>query len=121
MVRVRRKVAILVALLIISLSTVTFLTVKYVHTVRLFNSFYQSARETAEKIDAETAVLQEEITVLQQNIDFFGCGDISLPPLYDIQQLFAEAHELKDRPSLQKAMELVNIEADESMAKSHHL
>ena len=49
MVRVRRKVAILVALLIISLSTVTFLTVKYVHTVRLFNSFYQSARETAEK------------------------------------------------------------------------
>ena len=72
MVRVRRKVAILVALLIISLSTVTFLTVKYVHTVRLFNSFYQSARETAEKIDAETAVLQEEITVLQQNIDYLN-------------------------------------------------
>lgn len=72
MVRVRRKVAILVALLIISLSTVTFLTVKYVHTVRLFNSFYQSARETAERIDAETAVLQEEITVLQQNIDYLN-------------------------------------------------
>ena len=58
----------------------------------------------------------DDVSVLQQNIDFFGCGDISLPPLYDIQQLFAEAHELKDRPSLQKAMELVNIEADESMA-----
>ena len=72
MVRVRRKVAILVALLIISLSTGTFLTVKYVHTVRLFNSFYQSARETAERIDAETAVLQEEITVLQQNIDYLN-------------------------------------------------
>ncbi len=72
MVRVRKKVAILVALLIISLSTVTFLTVKYVHTVRLFNSFYQSARETAERIDAETAVLQEEITVLQQNIDYLN-------------------------------------------------
>ena len=72
MVRVRRKVAILVALLIISLSTVTFLTVKYVHTVRLFNSFYQSARETAERIDAETAVLQEEIIVLQQNIDYLN-------------------------------------------------
>lgn len=72
MVRVRRKVAILVALLIISLSTVTFLTVKYVHTVRLFNSFYQSARDTAERIDAETAVLQEEITVLQQNIDYLN-------------------------------------------------
>ena len=72
MVRVRRKVAILVALLIISLSTVTFLTVKYVHTVRLFNSFYQSARETAERIDAETAVLQEEITVLQQNINYLN-------------------------------------------------
>ena len=72
MVRVRRKVAILVALLIISLSTVTFLTVKYVHTVRLFNSFYQSARETAERIDAETAVLQEGMTVLQQNIDYLN-------------------------------------------------
>ena len=65
----KRKVTILVVLLLISLSTVTFLTVKYVHTVRLFNQFYQSARETAERIDAETAELQEEISALQQNID----------------------------------------------------
>lgn len=65
----KRKVAILVVLLIVSLSTVTFLTVKYVHTVRLFNGFYQSARETAERIDAETAQLQEEILLLQQDID----------------------------------------------------
>ena len=69
MVRVRRKVAILVALLIISLSTVTFLTVKYVHTVRLFNSFYQSARETAERIDAETAVLQQNIDYLNEQLE----------------------------------------------------
>ena len=65
----KRKVTILVALLLISLCTVTFLTVKSVHTVRLFNQFYQSARETAARIDAETAELQEEISALQQNID----------------------------------------------------
>ncbi len=72
MIFVRKKVAILAVLLIISLSTVTFLTVKYVHTVRLFNQFYQSAKETAAVIDAETAELQEEITVLQQNIDILN-------------------------------------------------
>ena len=58
----------------------------------------------------------DDVSVLQQNIDFFGCGDIVLPPLCDIQKLFAQAHQLKDRPSLQKAMELTGIEADERLS-----
>lgn len=58
----------------------------------------------------------DDVSVLQQNIDFFECGDIHLPPLCDIQKQFAEIHQLKDRPSLQKAMEMLEIQADESMA-----
>jgi len=58
----------------------------------------------------------DDVSVLQQNIDFFECQDISLAPLCDIQKLFAEVHQLKDRPSLQKAMELMGIEADEAMS-----
>ena len=58
----------------------------------------------------------DDVSVLQQNIDFFGCGDISLPPVCDIQHLFASVHEMKDRPSLQKAMELVSIQADERLS-----
>ena len=58
----------------------------------------------------------DDVSVLQQNIDFFGCRDIPLAPLCDIQKLFAEAHQLKDRPSLQKAMELTEIRAEEGMA-----
>ena len=58
----------------------------------------------------------DDVSVLRQNVDFFGCGDIPLPPLCDIQKLFAQVHGLKDRPSLQKAMELVGIETDERLA-----
>ncbi len=58
----------------------------------------------------------DDVSVLQQNIDFFECQDISLPPLCDIQKLFAETHQLKDRPSLKSAMELMQIEPEESMA-----
>ena len=58
----------------------------------------------------------DDVSVLQQNIDFFECGDIHLSPLYDIQKLFTEVHRLKDRPSLQKAMELMEIAPDEEMA-----
>ncbi len=58
----------------------------------------------------------DDVSVLQQNIDFFGCRDIPLAPLCDIQKLFAETHQLKDRPSLQKAMELTEIRAEEGMA-----
>lgn len=58
----------------------------------------------------------DDVSVLQQNIDFFECQDISLAPLCDIQKLFTQVHSLKDRPSLKKAMEQMNIAPDESMA-----
>ena len=58
----------------------------------------------------------DDVSVLQQNIDFFECGDVPLPPLCDIQKLFAEVHGLKDRPSLKGAMEMVGIAPEESMA-----
>lgn len=58
----------------------------------------------------------DDVSVLQQNIDFFDCRDIPLPPLCDIQKLFAEVHGLKDRPSLKKAMEMMKISPEEDMA-----
>ena len=58
----------------------------------------------------------DDVSVLYQNISFFECGDLTLPPLCDIQKLFAQVHQMKDRPSLQKAMELMNIPADESLS-----
>ncbi len=58
----------------------------------------------------------DDVSVLQQNIDFFQCGDIQLPPLCDIQKYFAQVHQLKDRPGLKTAMELMNIEPDEHLA-----
>ena len=58
----------------------------------------------------------DDVSVLQQNIDFFECGDIPLAPLCDIQKLFAEVHQLKERSSLRAAMELLKIEPDENMA-----
>ncbi len=58
----------------------------------------------------------DDVSVLQQNIDFFGCGDIPLPPLCDIQKQFAQVYEMKDRPSLQKAMEMTGIQAEEGLS-----
>lgn len=58
----------------------------------------------------------DDVSVLQQNIDFFECGDIPLPPLCDIQKLYAGLHQLKDRPSLKKAMEEMGIQPEEDMA-----
>lgn len=58
----------------------------------------------------------DDVSVLQQNIDFFECGDIPIAPLCDIQKLFADAHQLKDRLGLKAAMELMEIAPDESMA-----
>ncbi len=58
----------------------------------------------------------DDVSVLQQNIDFFHCEDIPLPPLCDIQKLFAELHKLPNRPALKTAMELLQIEPDENMA-----
>lgn len=58
----------------------------------------------------------DDVSVLQQNIDFFGCGDIRLAPLCDIQKLFSVEHKLKDRAGLKAAMDLMQIEPDENMA-----
>ncbi|MBR2823069.1 MAG: exonuclease domain-containing protein [Clostridia bacterium] len=58
----------------------------------------------------------DDVSVLQQNINFFECNDLRLPPVCDIQKLFAQVHGMKDRPSLQKAMELMNIPADERLS-----
>ena len=58
----------------------------------------------------------DDVSVLQQNIDFFQCGDIHLAPLCDIQRLFSDVHHLKDRSGLKAAMEMVNIHPDESMS-----
>jgi len=58
----------------------------------------------------------DDVSILYHNIRFFECDDIQLPPLCDIQKLFAEVHALKDRPALKSAMELMNIEPREEMA-----
>ncbi len=56
----------------------------------------------------------DDVSVLYQNIDFFGCRDIPLPPLCDIQKLFSQVHSLRDRSGLRAAMAMLNIDPDES-------
>ena len=56
----------------------------------------------------------DDVSVLHQNIAFFQCEDLPLPPLCDIQQLFSKEHQLKDRASLKSAMELLGIEPEEN-------
>ena len=58
----------------------------------------------------------DDVSVLYQNISFFHCEDIVLPPLCDIQRLFSDVHKLRDRSGLKAAMEMMNIQADESMS-----
>ncbi|MBR2661858.1 MAG: exonuclease domain-containing protein [Clostridia bacterium] len=58
----------------------------------------------------------DDVSVLYQNIRFFHCEDITIPPLCDIQQLFSQEHKLKDRAGLKAAMELTGIEPDENMS-----
>ena len=58
----------------------------------------------------------DDVSVLYQNIHFFHCEDISLPPLCDIQRLFSNVHQLKDRSGLKAAMEMLNIVPDDSMS-----
>ena len=54
----------------------------------------------------------DDISVLQQNIDFFDYS-WKQPPICDIQRLFSDVHQLKDRAGLSAAMELVNIQPEE--------
>ena len=58
----------------------------------------------------------DDISVLYQNITFFHCEDISIPPLCDIQKLFSDVHHLKDRSGLKAAMEMMGIVPEESMS-----
>ena len=58
----------------------------------------------------------DDVSVLYQNISFFQCEDIKLPPLCDIQRLFSDVHKLKDRSGLKAAMEMMHISADDTMA-----
>ena len=58
----------------------------------------------------------DDVSVLYQNIHFFHCEDIVLPPLCDIQRLFSTVHHLKDRSGLKTAMEMVNITPDDTMS-----
>ncbi|MCR5295853.1 MAG: hypothetical protein K6E17_00435 [Clostridiales bacterium] len=58
----------------------------------------------------------DDVSVLYQNISFFNCEDIQLPPLCDIQKLFSVEHKLKDRCGLKAAMEMMDISPDENMA-----
>ncbi len=58
----------------------------------------------------------DDVSVLYQNIHFFHCEDIVLPPLCDIQRLFSVVHQLKDRSGLKTAMEMMNITPDDTMS-----
>lgn len=55
----------------------------------------------------------DDVSVLKQNMDFFDC-QVQLPPLCDIQRLFSDVYKCKDRKGLKAAMEMLEIEPDES-------
>ncbi len=58
----------------------------------------------------------DDISVLQQNIDFFGY-DKTVPGMYDIQRFYAKRMELgASQKALKSAMEQLEIEPDESKA-----
>lgn len=59
----------------------------------------------------------DDVSVLKQNMDFFGCT-VSLPPLCDIQKLFSDVYHCPERKGLKAAMEMLNISPDE--ARSFH-
>ncbi len=54
----------------------------------------------------------DDVSVLQQNLDFFDCHP-DMPPLCDIQHQFSDAFKLKNRMGLQPAMELMEIRPEE--------
>lgn len=54
----------------------------------------------------------DDVSVLQQNLDFFGC-EVKLATLCDIQRLFSDVHKCKDRKGLKTAMEMLEIDPDE--------
>jgi DNA polymerase III epsilon subunit-like protein len=57
----------------------------------------------------------DDVSVLQQNMDFFGVHP-QLPPLCDIQQLYSKAFNQKNRAGLSAAMEQLGIDPEENKA-----
>ena len=57
----------------------------------------------------------DDISVLQQNLDFFDCHP-QLPPVCDIQRLFSDVHKRKDRMGLKAAMEMLELQPEEDKA-----
>ena len=57
----------------------------------------------------------DDISVLWQNMDYFDFHP-ELPTICDIQKQFSDVHSRKDRMGLKAAMDMVNIEPDESKA-----
>lgn len=55
----------------------------------------------------------DDVSVLKQNMDFFGC-QVQLPPLCDIQRLFSDVHHCRERKGLKTAMEMLDIQPDET-------
>lgn len=54
----------------------------------------------------------DDISVLQQNVDFFQYKG-KIPTFCDIQRLFSDTYQCKDRKGLKAAMEMLEIEPDE--------
>ncbi len=54
----------------------------------------------------------DDVSVLQQNLDFFDCHP-ELPPVCDIQRQFSDAFKQKGQMGLQPAMELVEVQQEE--------
>ncbi len=55
----------------------------------------------------------DDVSVLQQNVDFFRWQE-SLPKMYDVQQLYAEARGKSGQVALKTAMAELEIEPDEN-------
>ena len=82
-------------------------------------AFREALRQFADWCGEDYTLLTwgiDDVSVLYQNIHFFHCEDIVLPPLCDIQRLFSTVHNLKDRSGLKTAMEMVNITPDDTMS-----
>ena len=56
----------------------------------------------------------DDVSVLKQNMDFYN-SELKLPPLCDIQRLFSDVHQCRDRKGLKAAMEMLSIEPDENL------
>lgn len=84
-------------------------------------TFMDAMKQFDEWCGADCALLTwgcDDVSVLKQNVDFFG-WDKPIPPAYDIQVLFSQAFQLgKDRKGLKAAMEMVEVE--EEAERSFH-